>query len=56
MNILLIQGEERPVEIGRVEDENIPARSEFGRAFEISVTVQGGVYRGSSETGNRRLR
>jgi hypothetical protein len=28
---------ERPVEIGRVQDEHIAARSEFDRAFEIGL-------------------
>src|SRR5271169_6481073 len=36
-----IVGEEWPVEIGRVEDENIPARSEFDRAFEMSFVDPG---------------
>ena len=36
-----IVGEERPVEIGRVEDEDIPARFEFDRAFEISFVDPG---------------
>src|ERR1700739_893235 len=31
-----VVGKERPVEIGRVQDEDIPARSEFDRAFEIN--------------------
>jgi len=34
-------GGERAAEIGRIEDEDIPARSEFDRAFEISFMDPG---------------
>ena len=36
-----IVGEERPVEIGRLEDEDIPARFELDLAFEISFVDPG---------------